>query len=465
MKPVLLLPFLLILCACAGKQVPERPTPSLPETWLRPAGEGDTLAERDWHEIYRDPVLADLIADALRHNFDLRQAVARIDEAAAAVRVQRAGRLPTVNGSAAYSRSRVGDLPPRAGAESEVFDLSGLLSYELDVWGRIRRLEDAALARYLATEEAAHVVRVGLVAGVAGGYFNLRALDRQREIAEATLASRQASLELTRIKFDDGQGIVSELDVAQAQTQVASTESTRAALRRQIALAEHALAVLVGRPPQRMPRGLTLEEQWQPQDLGVGLPSELLLRRPDLRAAERQLEAADADIGAARAALFPSLSLTAALGLQSEALDRLMETGDSTAWRVQPSLLAPIFNGGRLRAGVRAAQARRDGAVAAYQQAIYQAFREVEDALAGLRHLREQLEADEKVVGAERRRLDLASLRYEGGVASYSDVLDAQRFLFNAELNAIQTRAQLLNASVQLYKALGGGVERAAGGE
>jgi multidrug efflux system outer membrane protein len=453
----LLLVVVAVTAGCATGPDYRRPDLDVPGTWRTVAAGEQALADAPWTEVYHDPVLRDLIARALTNNFDVRIAVARIDEAAAAYRIQRADLLPAINGSGGYTRARVGNLPPLPGAEAEQFDLFGVLSYELDVWGRIRRLNEAARARYLASAEAAEVVRISLVAGIASTYFNLRALDRQLEIAEATLASRSNSLELTRIKFDDGNGIVSELDVAQALTQVASTRSSMASLRRQIVITENALSVLIGGYPQDLPRGLTIEEQGVPEELMAGLPSGLLLRRPDLRAAEQQLIAANADIGAARAAYFPVFSLTGALGLQSEELGDLFDTGLSRAWNIAPSIAAPIFNGGKIRAGVRVAEARQRAALATYEQAIQNAFREVNDALTGIQRIREQREADEQVVAAERRRLELGYLRYEGGVASYSDVLDAQRFLFNAELAAVQTRNDLLAAHVQLYKALGGG--------
>jgi len=313
----------------------------------------------------------------------------------------------------------------------------------------------------LATEEARKTVQIGLVASVATTYFNLRALDRQLEIARDTYASRTNILELTRIKFNEadglGFGIVSELDVRQAETQVHTARSTIASLERAIAVTENALRFIIGQNPGPVPRGDTLTEQWQPETIPAGLPSDLLLRRPDLRAAEQQLVAANADIGAARAAYFPTLSLTAALGVQSVDLDDLFSVGTSKAWKLAPQLAGPIFNAGRISAGVQVAKAREQAALAAYQQAIQNAFREVDDALVSITKLREQLAADEDNVRAEKRRFELSQLRYNEGIASYTDLLDAQRFLFSAELNAVQTRNTLLASIAQLYKAVGGG--------
>ncbi len=446
---------------CATGPGYRRPDVAMPDQWRPGEATTNSLADRAWTDLYRDPVLNGLVAAALSNNPDVRGAVARIEEAAAALGIQRAGYWPALNGSAAATSARKGNIPPVRGAEGDQFDVFGALSYELDVWGRIRRLNEAARAQVLASEEAKRSVEIGLAAGVASAYFNLRALDRQLEIARDTLASREDMLELTKVKFADGEGIVSELDVAQAQTQVAAAQSAIANLRRLVATTENALSVLLGSCPREIPRGLDLAEQWQPEDVPAGLPSDLLLRRPDLRAAEQALVAANANIGVARAAYFPAISLTAALGLQSDELGDLFDTGLSKAWSYSPSLAAPIFNAGKIRAGVRVAEAQRKGALADYEKAIQNAFREVDDALAGVRHLREQLAADEESVRAEKRRLELSRLRYEGGVASYSDVLDAQRYLFNAELTAVQTRNDLLNAVVQLYKALGGGWQAA----
>lgn len=445
------------LAGCATGPDYQRPDFSLPGAWRNGETITNNLADISFGELYRDPVLSGLITTALSNNLDVRIAVARIEQAAAALRVQRAGYWPGLNASATYTDAQAGNIAPLPGATKEQYDLFGLLSYEVDVWGRIRRLNESARAQYLASEEAKRAVEVGLVAGVASTYFNLRGLDRQLEIAEETLASRNDLLELTRIKFDDGEGIVSELDVVQARTQVASAQSSIANLRRLIAVTENALSLLLGSAPHDVARGLPIDEQWNPEGLAAGLPSEILLRRPDVRAAEQALIAANADIGVARAAYFPAISLTGALGLQSSELDDLFDTGLSEAWSFTPSITAPIFNGGKIRAGVRAAGARQQQALAEYEKAIQTAFREVNDALAGITYYREQLTADEEVVQAEQKRLELAQLRYEGGVASYSDVLDAQRYLFSAQLSAVQTRNNLLNASVQLYKSLGGG--------
>ena len=445
------------LAGCTTGPDYHRPDLSLPDAWRFSDVSTNSLAAMPYTDLYRDPVLNQLIATALSNSPDVRSAMARIEQAAAALRIQQADYWPALNGSATYSKARKGNIPPLRGAEGEQYDVFGALSYEIDVWGRVRRLNEAARAQYLASEEAKRSIEIGLVAGVASAYFNLRALDRQLEIANSTLTSRQDMLELTKIKFDDGSGIVSELDVVQAQTQVSSTKSSIANLQRLIATTEDALNLLLGGYPGDVPRGLGLAEQWQPEDLPAGLPADLLLRRPDVRAAEQSLIAANANIGVARAAYFPAISLTGALGLQSDELSDLFDTGLSKAWSFSPNLAAPIFNGGKIRANVRVAEAQQKEALANYEKTVQTAFREVADALASVQYLRRQLAADEETLQAETKRLDLSQARYEGGVSDYSDVLDAQRYQFSAELTAVQTRNDLLNATVQLYKALGGG--------
>jgi outer membrane protein, multidrug efflux system len=453
---------LLLLNGCLRSPGFRPPTVDIPADWRTPVANTDSLGDMAWWEYYQDPVLTNLLATALAHNIDLRIAAARVEEAMGGYRAQRSFLFPSVDGSAAWTRGRVGDLPPAPGTTSGQFDVFGLLSYELDFWGRLRRLSEAERARALSSEEARKTIQITLIANVAIAYFNLRALDRQLEIARETYVSRTDILEFTHLKFNAqdgfGQGISSELDVRQAETQVYTARSTIASLQRAIAQTENALRFLLGANPGPVPRGQTLEAQWQPSEIPAGLPSELLLRRPDISAAEQQLRAAEADIGAARAAYFPTISLTAALGVQSVELEDLFSTGTSRAWRFAPQLVAPIFNAGRIRAGVQVASARQQMALAAYEQSILNAFREVDDALTAITHLREQLAADEANVEAEQRRFELSRLRYEEGIASYSDLLDAQRFLFSAELSAVQTRNELLAATAQLYKALGGGV-------
>ncbi len=459
--PLLIPALALLIAGCAMGPDYQRPAVNAPASWRVAAVTNESLVNVAWWDFYRDPVLTNLITAALTNNFDLRVAAARVDEALGGYRAQRSFLLPGLNGSMAWTRARVGDLPPAPGATAGQFDVFGLLSYEVDLWGRVRRLTESARAQLLASEEARRTVQISLVSAVATTYFNLRALDRQLEIARETLVARTNVLELTRIKFSEvnglGFGIVSELDVRQAETQVHGARATIASLERAVAVTENALSYLLGDNPGDVPRGQTLAQQWQPAAIPSGLPSELLLRRPDILAAEQQLIAANADIGAARAAYFPNISLTAALGVQSVQLDDLFSTGLSRAWRFAPQIAGPIFNGGRIRAGVQVAKARQQTALATYEQAIRNAFREVDDALISITKLREQLAAEEANVVTERRRLELSQLRYDEGISSYADLLDAQRFVFSAQLTAVQTHNDLLTAVAQLYKALGGG--------
>ncbi len=457
-RSVLILPAILLLAACRVGPDYERPEFPKPAQWRTQAAVTDSIAAIPFREFFADPVLVELIDIGLTNNFDVRIAAARVREAAAAYRAQRSFLHPTVEAGASWSRARIGNVAPLPGRTVSQFELSGLLSYEIDFWGRLRRLSEAAEADFLAAEENRRTVLITLISRIAAAYLDLLALDEQHEISRRTLESRLRSLELTRSKFDDGRGIVSELDVRQAETLLHRAQATLHEISRLIALRENEINLLLGRDPGAVPRGIPLARQALAQSVPAGLPSDLLLRRPDIRAAELQLIAANADIGAARAALFPTISLTGALGLQSAELDELLDTGLSRAWSVTPQILAPIFNAGRIRAGVAAATARQQAALAAYEEAIRTAFREVEDALVSIRELSRQLDAEIQTVEAERARLELSELRYDAGVSSYTEVLDAQRFLFDAELVLADVRRARLAAVVQLYRALGGGL-------
>jgi outer membrane protein, multidrug efflux system len=434
-----------------------KPSVPMPAGWRGANPSPESLANTAWWDFFSDPVLTNHVAIAIENNKDLRVAVARVEQALENYRAQRSFLLPSVNAAANWTRARVGNVPPAPGATGGQFDVFGLLSYEVDVWGRVRRLAEAGRAQYLATDQARRAVYISLVANVAATYFDLLALDSQLQIARQTYESRTNSLQLTQIKFHNGEGIVSELDVQQAETQVHAASSTIAQVERLIVVRENALSFLLGRNPGPVERGHLLRDQVFPAELPPGLPSDLLQRRPDILAAEQRMAAASANIGAARAAYFPTISLTAALGLQSVELDDLFDPGLSKAWNFAPQIAAPIFNSGRIRAGVRFARAEQIAALAEYEETIQNAFREVEDGLVSIMKLKEQVNAETAGVAAERRRLALSRMRYENGVSSYSDVLDAERFLFNAELGLVQTRAQLLTAYAQFYKTLGGG--------
>lgn len=441
------------LCGCKLGPDYHRPVVGFPAAWRETGSSTNSLADLPWWGVFQDPALTNLISTALLNNKDLRIAAARVEQAQGTYRMQRASLMPWVDASADWSRGRSGISGQTAGQ----FDVFGALSYEIDFWGRLRRLTESTRAQLLASEEGRRTVYLSLIGQVARTYFDLRALDEQLAIAIRTYDSRTNSLELTRVKYDNNNGIVSELDVRQAETQVYAAQSSIAQLERAVTATENALSFLLGSNPGPIQRGRALDEEQLPLLLPPGLPSDLLLRRPDILAAEAQLIAANAEIGAARAAYFPVISLSAALGLQSLELQDLFSAGTSRAWNFTPQIVGPIFRGGRIRAGVQVAESRRNELLATYEQVIQNAFREVEDALVAVAKLREQIAIGEADVTAERRRLELSRDRYDNGVSSYFDVLDAERSLFTAELGLVESRRDLLSAAAQLYKSLGGG--------
>jgi outer membrane protein, multidrug efflux system len=330
------------------------------------------------------------------------------------------------------------------------------LSFEIDLWGRLRRATEAARAEMLASEENRQTVVMTLVSDVAQGYFDLLELDQEAQIDRRTLASRQSSLELVRHRYDDG--LASDLDVKRAEEEVASAAATVPDVDRQIAQAENHLSILLGQNPGRIARGQSLDQEVMPPHVPAGLPSALLEQRPDIRAAEERLVAANARIGEAKAEFFPQISLTGAFGTESISLSDFF-TGPSRAWQAGPTVTLPIFNGGRLSANLHATEAREQQSLIQYRQSIQEAFREVDDALVFHQKARAiRLQREQQVKAAE-QALALANLRYVNGVSSYLDVLDTERQLFSAEIDlAVITRDQL-NAVVLVYKALGGGWE------
>lgn len=457
MKPIIVLIPLSVALLAGCRSGTDYVTPEVPVPGQWRSGDGapapaTAAAVPAWRDHFRDPVLQGLITEAIGNNKDLRMAVARVQAAAAASRLQDADHLPSLSGQAAAGRGRSGI----TGATSDSWSQGGFLNYEVDLWGRVSRANEAAQARLLAADEARNTVVVALVGQVAETYLRLRTLDRQLEIARSTLKANEASYQITVDKFANGKGVASKLDVAQASTQVFNTKSTLAGLEQSIVLAENALCMLLGRNPGPVARGRDVQYAHLPDALPAGLPSDLLLRRPDIRAAERQLAAAHADIGVARAAYFPRISLTGALGLQSVELDNLFDQR-SRMWNYGVQASGPIFDGGRTAAGVSIAEARRDELLAAYESSVQQAFREVDDALSGVARMRQRLASDEAGVAAYQEVLALSDQRFRAGVSDYSDVLMAQQGLFASQLQAVQTRNDLLAYQVRLYKALGGG--------
>ena len=449
------------LAGC-GSLAPRFERPALPvaDTFPAPppigaAANGETVgrsdAGSDWRGFFADPRLVALIGLALDNNRDLRTAVLNIDQTRALYQVRRADILPTLNAGTGGTRQAL----PNGSATTAY--TAGLIvsAYELDLFGRIRNLSDAALAQFAATGEAERTVRSGIVASVATLYLSQLADDEQLALTRQTLVTREDSLRLTRLKFDAG--VVSELDVRQAESLVESARATLAQQLRQRALDDNAMQLLVGRPlPADLPPGRALAATTLAPELDAGLPSDLLLRRPEIRQSEQLLRAADANIGAARAAFFPRISLTGSVGVVSGDLKGLFTHGQY-GWSFAPQIVLPIFDAGRNRANLDVASVGREQAVAQYDKAVQSAFREVADTLASRATLAEQVRAQQAQADAEAARFRLSDLRYRNGVASYLDLLDAQRSLFTAQLATVQVRAAQLQNQVALYKALGGG--------
>lgn len=440
----------------------DRPAAPVQGHWPYPAvATGTAAAELDWQSFFADARLKQLIATALAHNRDLRVAVLNIEQARAQYDIRRADRLPTVNGVASGSRT-----PTTNGGIASVYQ-AGLqvTAWEIDFFGRVASLSEAALAQYLATEEGRKAAQISLVASVANSYLSLLADEELLALTRQTLETREESLRLTRLRFDNG--ATSELDWRQAQSLAENARVTLAQLARQKAQDQNALVLLTGAPlaadAAASPAAAGTTEGVNLPEVPAGTPSDVLVRRPDIRQLEQQLIAANANIGAARAAYFPRISLTAGVGTASNALSGLFQ-GGSWGWTLAPQAVLPIFDAGRTAAGVAQANAAREIALAQYEKGIQSAFREVADALAARATLGDQLAAQRKVVEAESARYKLSDLRYTHGVASYLDLLDAQRSLFAARQALVQTRLAQLQNQVLLYKALGGGWKDAAAG-
>jgi len=413
-----------------------------------------------WQDFFSDAKLKRLIALSLQNNRDLRVAVLNIEQARAQYQIRRADQLPTLNGALMGSRA-----PDAKGGISSVYNVGlAVTAYELDFFGRVSSLKEAALAQYLATEEGRKTAQISLIAAVANTYLSLLADEELLDLTRQTLATRQESLKLSRLRFDNG--VTSELDFRQAESLLEAARVAYAQQQRQRALDENALTLLVGQPlAGELPVGpsISLVQARLMADVPAGLPSELLTNRPDIRQAEQLLLASNANIGAARAAFFPRISLTVGAGSASGHLSGLFESG-SWGWTMAPQLLLPIFDSGRNIAGLDSAKAGRDIAVAQYEKSIQTAFREVADALATRATLADQLQSQQRQANAEAVRFKLSDLRYQNGIASYLDLLDAQRSLFTAQQAVVQTRLAQLQSQVTLYKTLGGGWKEPAEG-
>lgn len=439
------------LAGCSMIPKYERPAAPVAGSFPYPgARDGVAASELAWDQFFADPRLKELIARALRNNRDLRVAVLNIEQARAQYDIRRADLYPTVGAGGNASRA-----PNTAGKEMTTYSVGlTLSSWEIDFFGRIRSLSDAALAQYLGTEEGRKSAQMTLIASVANNWLALAADEELLKLTQETLATREESLRLTRLRFENGAS--SEIDFRQAQSLAESARATFAQQERQRATDINALALLVGEPIAPDFRVGVTTEGVQLPDLPAGVPSEVLTRRPDVRQAEQQLIAANANIGAARAALFPRISLSASAGTASTELSGLFK-GGSFVYTVAPSLVQTIFDAGRNQANLASAEVGKDIAVAQYERAIQAAFRDVADALAGRATLGDQVLAQTRVVEAESVRYRLARLRYDNGVASYLDLLDSQRSLFAAQQALVQVRLARLQNQVTLYRSLGGG--------
>lgn len=450
------------LTGCSMMPDYQRPAVPVAAVWpdsANPAG-ARRVSDIDWRSYYSDPRLQALISTALENNRDLRIATARIAEARGQYGIQQAERIPNVNLNAGHNASRNplgGSSSGTNGTYTHRYDVSvGLVSFELDFWGRVASLNEAAKANYLATEAAQRAFRLSLVADVANAYLSLLELRERAQLAVMTAAARAATSELTSRRRD--LGVSSDLDFLQADGAYQAALAERANLERQQAAAENLLDVLVGQPVAQMkdlPAARSLAEQGIASDLIAGLPAEVLLQRPDVLAAEQKLIAANANIGAVRAAFLPRITLTGNFGTASRTLSGLFAS-DSEAWSFQPTLVQSLFDTGRYSSNLEVAEARKIIAVAEYEKVIQQAFREVANLLNAREKIAGQLAAQQANAEAQSQRLKLVEARYRAGIANHLELLDAQRESFTAQQGVIQVRSLALSSAAQLFKALAG---------
>ncbi|HEY8184808.1 MAG TPA: efflux transporter outer membrane subunit [Pyrinomonadaceae bacterium] len=448
----------------AGQKKYERPPVKTPDTFrgadAAAPSDQTSIGDLKWFEVFKDEELQRLVRTAMIQNYDLQAAVARINAARANLGLARSDQFPQFEASADITTTRAsrnGEFGASGlGGRTRSFGsvLLNLLTFELDVWGRLRQQTKAARAELRASEEDRKTVMTTVVGDVATGYFSLLELDSELDIDKRTLATREDSLRL--IKLRQQGGVATILDVRQAEELVYQASQTIPDTERSIAQTENQISLLLGNNPGLIPRGQSLIHQQELPAVPPGLPSSLLERRPDIRAAENNLEAQHALVYAAKAAYFPRISLTGLLGFQSNQLSSLF-TGPSGAWTFVPQITQPIFTAGRLKSNVKFAKAEQELAVVQYQQSVQNAFREVSDALIQYRKVKEIRTQQELLVTTLQDRSRLAYLRYQGGVETLLSALDADRDLFNAELSLAQTKRNELLSLVQLYKALGGG--------
>jgi outer membrane protein, multidrug efflux system len=460
MKRLTPLALALVLTGCVNL-APKYERPAAPVAGAFPTVEGtvhsgnavanEAPAAIAWQRFFTDPRLQQLITLALANNRDLRVSILNIEAARAQYQIQRSNQFPAINAGITGQRQTTGKDQPISSVYQAGLSVS---AFELDFFSRVRNLSDAAQAQFLATEEARKTAQISLIAQVANTYLTFLADEELLALTQQTLKTREESLRLTNLRFENG--VSSKLDLQQAVSLVETARTTLAQAQRQRAQDLNLLTLLIGQTiPDNLPAGATLATTNLP-DLPAGMPSDLLAVRPDIRSAEQQLVAANANIGAARANYFPRITLTGSAGTASSELSGLFKSG-TFGWTFAPQAILPLFDFGRTRAGVEGARAQRDIAVAQYEKSIQTAFREVADALAGQATYSEQLRAQQAVAAAETDRFNLSDLRYRNGTASYLDLLDAQRSLFIAQQQAIQANLLRLQNQVTLYRVLGGG--------
>jgi NodT family efflux transporter outer membrane factor (OMF) lipoprotein len=457
---------LCLLCGCTVGPNYQRPKLATPAQFRAPTPlpttEAESLADLKWFELFKDEQLQALIRRALVQNYDLRDAAARVEEARANLGITRSDQFPQFGASGGVDinrLSRQGEEPipasflPSQNRNFGAISLN-LLSFEVDLWGKLRRATEAARANLLNAEENRKTVITTLVSDVATAYLSMRELDHELEISNETLETRQESLNL--VKSRQVGGVATRLDMRQAEQLVDTAAQTIPVIEQQIEQTENQIHLLLGEPPGDVPRGKLLTDQNLPPEVPAGLTSALLERRPDIRAAEQYLIGANAEIGVAKAAYFPQLTISGFLGGQSTQLTNLL-SGPASAWSLAPQLAQPIFTAGRLKSNVRLTEAQREDALIQYEKTIQTAFMEVSNSLIAHQRTRESREKQEDLVVALTDRTRLAYIRYRGGVDTQLDALDADRDLFSAELQLSQIRLGEVLTVVQLYKALGGG--------
>jgi NodT family efflux transporter outer membrane factor (OMF) lipoprotein len=463
MKYVLVATAALILAGCAVGPNYKRPAVELPGQFRGASAQAAievSIADTKWADLFHDQVLRQLVETALKQNFDLQIAAERVQQARAQLDSRRANLFPFLSGQAQWNATRastVGSLPfVSEGADlSYAYSQAGIgASWELDLWGRLRRLNESARAQYLAAGENQLAVRMSLVAEVMNTYFSLLEQDRELSIGRKTREIAEDGLRLTSLRHD--RGASTGLDVQQANQLLYTATAQIAAAERNIAQTENALSLLLGQAPGDIARGGVLEQIARPSELPAGMPASLLTRRPDIRQAEQQLISANAEIGAARAEYFPQISLNAFVGGQSRAVTEIF-TSPARLATVTPAAVFPIFRAGQVRAGVRLTEAQQRETLIAYQRTIFTGLRDASDALAANGRTREQVNQQERLVGALTESTRLSRLRYEGGLDSFLQVLDAERNLFQGQLVLAQLRMLELQSVVRLYRALGGG--------